>query len=89
MKNKYVKVSHISDPKFKEIVKLFSEDLSATQIIANLTNLNRNTISGKEGLSTNGCKEVKKIVKFLHTLSGTSTRLLNSFLGNNAKIFIR
>ena len=44
MKNKYVKVSHISEPKFKEIVKLFSEDLSATQI-ANLTNLNRNTIN--------------------------------------------
>lgn len=44
MKNKYVKVSHISEPKFREIVKLFSEDLSATQI-ANLTNLNRNTIN--------------------------------------------
>ena len=44
MKNKYVKVSHISEPKFTEIVKLFSEDLSATQI-ANLTNLNRNTIN--------------------------------------------
>ena len=35
MKNKYIKVSHISEVKFKEIVKLFSEDLSATQI-ANL-----------------------------------------------------
>jgi transposase len=44
MKNKYIKVSHISEPKFREIVKLFSEDLSATQI-ANLTNLNRNTIN--------------------------------------------
>ena len=44
MKNKYIKVSHISERKFREIVKLFSEDLSATQI-ANLTNLNRNTIN--------------------------------------------
>ena len=44
MKNKYIKVSHISEPKFREIVKLFSEDLNATQI-AHLTNLNRNTIN--------------------------------------------
>ena len=44
MKNMYVKVSHISEPKFTEIVKLFSEDLSGTQI-TNLTNLNRNTIN--------------------------------------------
>ena len=44
MKSKYIKVSHISEPKFREIVKLFSADLSATQI-ANLTKLNRNTIN--------------------------------------------
>ena len=44
MKNKYIKVSHISESKFREIVKLFSEDLNATQI-SNLTNLNRNTIN--------------------------------------------
>ena len=44
MKNKYIKVSHISEVKFREIVKLFSEDLSATQI-ANLTKLNRNKIN--------------------------------------------
>ena len=44
MKNKYVKVSHISESKFREIVKLFSEDLNATQI-SNLTKLNRNTIN--------------------------------------------
>lgn len=42
--NKYIKVAHISESKFRETVKLFSEDLSATQI-ANLTNLNRNTIN--------------------------------------------
>jgi transposase-like protein len=44
MKNKYIKVSHISEVKFRELVKLFSVDLSATQI-ANLTNLNRNTVN--------------------------------------------
>ena len=44
MRNKYIKVSHISEQKFREIVKLFSADLSATQI-TNLTKLNRNTIN--------------------------------------------
>ena len=44
MKNKYVKVAHISESKFRELVKLFAADLSATQI-ANLTTLNRNTIN--------------------------------------------
>ena len=44
MKNKYIKVSHISEVKFREIMKLFSEGLSATQI-TNLTKLNRDTIN--------------------------------------------
>ena len=44
MKNKYIKVAHILKKKFREIVKYFSEDLTATQI-ANLTGLNRNTIN--------------------------------------------
>ena len=44
MKNKYIKVAHISEAKFREIVKYFSGDLTATQI-ANLTGLNRNTIN--------------------------------------------
>ena len=44
MKNKYVYRSKISEKKFREIVRLFSEDLTATQI-TNLTGLNRNTIN--------------------------------------------
>ncbi len=44
MKNKYIKVSHISEVKFREIVRFFSEDLSATQI-SHLTKLNRYTIN--------------------------------------------
>ena len=43
-KNKYVKRSHISEQKFRQIVKLFSEDLNATQI-ANLTGISRPTIN--------------------------------------------
>jgi len=44
VKNKYVKSSHISERKFREIIKYFSEDLNATQI-ANLTKISRPTIN--------------------------------------------
>ncbi len=44
MKNKYIKHSHISEKKFREIIKLFVVDLNAKQI-ALLTNLNLNTIN--------------------------------------------
>ena len=43
-KNKYIKSSHISEAKFRHIVKYFSSDISATKI-ANLTGINRNTIN--------------------------------------------
>ncbi len=43
-KNKYIKSSHISEAKFRNIVKYFSSDISATQI-ADLTGINRNTIN--------------------------------------------
>ena len=44
IKNKYIKRSKISEPKFREIVKYFSLDLNS-QNIAILTNLNRNTVN--------------------------------------------
>jgi hypothetical protein len=44
VKNKYVKSSHISESKFREMVKYFSEDLNATQI-SNLTKISRPTIN--------------------------------------------
>ena len=43
MKNKYIKHTHISERKFKEIIKLFSLDLEAKQI-SNLTNISENSI---------------------------------------------
>jgi len=43
-KNKYVKGSHISDRKFREIMRLFSIDLDACQI-ATLSGLSRNTVN--------------------------------------------
>ena len=43
MKNKYIKHTHISERKFKEIIKLFSLDLEATKI-SEIINISRNTI---------------------------------------------
>jgi uncharacterized hydantoinase/oxoprolinase family protein len=44
MLNKYLRRSHISEGKFREIIRLFSADLDATQI-AEVAKLNRNTIN--------------------------------------------
>ena len=44
MKNKYIKRSHISEYKFRQIIKLFAADLEAKQI-ALLSNVNINTIN--------------------------------------------
>ena len=44
MGNKYVNRSRISEAKFRELVKLFVLDLTATQI-AELSGLNRNTVN--------------------------------------------
>jgi transposase-like protein len=44
VKNKYVIRSRISEAKFRQIILLFSEDLSATQI-SHLTKLSKQTIN--------------------------------------------
>ena len=44
VKNKYVKVAHISEVKFREILKYFCLDLTATQT-AKMSNINLNTIN--------------------------------------------
>ena len=44
MKNKYIKRSHISEYKFRQIIKLFAADLEAKQI-ALLSNVNINTVN--------------------------------------------
>ncbi len=44
VKNKYVNRSRISEVKFRQIILLFSEDLSATQI-SHLTGLSRQAIN--------------------------------------------
>jgi transposase len=44
MKNRYANRSKVSEPKFRELLRLFSLNLEATQI-AELTGLNRNTVN--------------------------------------------
>jgi len=44
VKNRYVNRSKISEKKFREIIRLFALDLDASQI-ANITDLNRNTVN--------------------------------------------
>ncbi len=44
MENKYFKRSHISEAKSRQVIRLFCEDITATQI-ASLTGLNRNTVN--------------------------------------------
>ena len=44
IKNKYMKCSHISESKFREILKYFCLDLTGSKI-CELTSLNKNTVS--------------------------------------------
>ena len=44
MANKHQKWSHFSDRKYREILKLFSEDLNAVQT-SNMTNISRSAIN--------------------------------------------
>ena len=43
-KNKYIKHTHISERKFREILQLFCADLTSTQI-AEIAKISRNTIN--------------------------------------------
>jgi len=49
MNNKYIKSSHISEAKFRDIVRCFALDVNALKI-ASLTKLNRNTVNRYLGL---------------------------------------
>jgi transposase-like protein len=64
MKNKYANRSKISEAKFREIIKYFALDLTATQI-AVLSKLNRNTINrylmAMRKIIYNHCIEVQRI----------------------------
>lgn len=53
MRNKYILGAHISERKFRVILRLFSEDLTATQI-SHLVGISRPTINKMLRLSVNG-----------------------------------
>ncbi|RPE13855.1 hypothetical protein EGT74_10170 [Chitinophaga lutea] len=66
MKNKFLKGAHLSERKFKEILKLFSEDLTATQI-ANISGVSRVTINSY-------LKKIRmQIVRYCESLQPEST----------------
>jgi len=44
MQNRFTKRAHISEHKFKQTLRLFCEDLTATQI-SNILSINRNTVN--------------------------------------------
>ncbi len=44
MKNKYLKGAHLSERKVRELIKLFCDDLTATQI-ASITGISRITVN--------------------------------------------
>ena len=44
MKNKYIKIAHFSEVKFRQILRCFCQDINASKT-ANITKLNRNTIN--------------------------------------------
>ena len=56
-KNRYIKNAHISERRFKEILRCFCLDLTAKQT-SKMTNLNRNT---KIDISINSKKRIVKL----------------------------
>lgn len=69
MQNKYVNRAKISEAKFRELVRFFSLDLTATQI-AELTGLNRNTVNRY-------LKEIRK--KITHYCISSSPIIIKKF----------
>jgi len=73
MKNKFLKGAHLSERKFKEILKLFSEDLTATQI-ANISGVSRVTINSY-------LKKIRlQIVKYCESLQPESSTTGSSWV---------
>ncbi len=60
-KNKYVTNSHLSERKFRELLRLFCADVTALSA-ASLTGLNRNTVNRYYGLLKRGGKVYTQIV---------------------------
>ena len=75
MKNKYIVRSRISEKKFREILKYFTEDIEATKI-ANLTGISRISINKiLKSIRILMSKECEKISKFNGEISSSQARL--------------
>ena len=75
MKNKYIYRSRISEKKFREILKYFSQDIEATKI-ANLTGISRISINKiLKNIRILMAKECEKISKFSGEISSSQARL--------------
>ena len=75
MKNKYIYRSRISEKKFREILKYFTEDIEATKI-ANLTRISRISINKiLKNIRILMASECEKISKFSGEISSLQARL--------------
>lgn len=75
MKNKYIVRSRISEKKFREILKYFTEDIETTKI-ANLTRIFRISINKiLKNIRILMASECKKISKFSGEISSSQARL--------------
>ena len=77
MKNKYIVRSRISEKKFREILKYFTEDIETTKI-ANLTGISRISINKiLKNIRILMSKECEKLSKFSGEISSSQARLEN------------
>ena len=75
MKNKYIVRSRISEKKFREILKYFTEDIETTKI-ANLIRIFRISINKiLKNIRILMASECKKISKFSGEISSSQARL--------------
>ena len=75
MKNKYIIRSRISEKKFREIIKYFTEDIEASKI-SNLTKISEATLCKIfREIRILMSKECEKISKFSGEISSSQARL--------------
>ena len=75
MKNKYIYRSRISEKKFREILKYFTQDIEATKI-AEFTNISEKTINKiTKNIRILMSKECEKLSKFSGEISSSQARL--------------
>src|SRR6266700_5339399 len=74
MKNRYLKGAHLSERKVRELLKLFCEDLTATQI-ANITGISRITVNAYFKLIRSHIASFCEEKSSFHYTNGTANML--------------